>query len=260
MTTEKKTDGSALPAVTDSRVLVTRSDVPKGKEYKEYKQYLRYDFFYSCAYCSISEAEAMAIRLVIDHYEPRKARPELEHVYDNLMYACDECNSRKGDRSPPIKARAAGHKFFRPDHDIHEEHFTKTGVRLESKTATGEFTIDALDLNRFGLRRLRDIRSRLTQCDRHVAQGVLGLRSFPFDQLPPSVRARAIHFAQEAMKMAGEIVNEIDGVLRDSARSELIDPDPTSEKEAQARAAKLKRLEALFPDSWRAPRSPRGAR
>ncbi|MGC1294505.1 MAG: hypothetical protein WA869_05640 [Alloacidobacterium sp.] len=60
-----------------SSALVERSVVPKGLQYGNYKKYLRYDFMYSCAYCSMSEAEAQAIRFTIDHYEPRNARPEL---------------------------------------------------------------------------------------------------------------------------------------------------------------------------------------
>jgi 5-methylcytosine-specific restriction endonuclease McrA len=80
--------------------LVTRTTVPPAKHYSEYKEVLRQDFFHSCAYCTMAESEAQGIRFTIDHYEPQKARPELINYYDNLMYACEECNLRKGDRYP----------------------------------------------------------------------------------------------------------------------------------------------------------------
>jgi 5-methylcytosine-specific restriction endonuclease McrA len=78
----------------------------------------------------MSESEAMAIRFTIDHYEPQKARPDLVDDYTNLMYACDECNLRKGDRYPPPAARATGMRFFRPDEDVHSDQFSITGILL----------------------------------------------------------------------------------------------------------------------------------
>ena len=46
--------------------------------------------------------------------EPQKARPDLADSYDNLMYACDECNMRKGDRCPPPEARGKGLAVLSP--------------------------------------------------------------------------------------------------------------------------------------------------
>ena len=98
----------------DNNELITRSpDVPAGRPYIEYRKWLRYDFLYSCA-CTMSEAEAQAIRFTIDHYEPVSARPELKNDYDNLMYCCDECNSRKGDRTPRRRPAQTASGFFDP--------------------------------------------------------------------------------------------------------------------------------------------------
>jgi hypothetical protein len=91
---------------------VVRSAVPRGRPYEEYLENLRFDFFYSCGYCTMTESEGMAIRFAIDDYEARRARPDLVDDYTNLMYACDGCNARKGDRSPPADARATGYRFF----------------------------------------------------------------------------------------------------------------------------------------------------
>ena len=147
-----------------ARPLVVRSNPPQGENYNEYKEILRYDFFYTCAYCTMMEAEAAAVRFTIDHYEPTSAQPDLENEYNNLMYACDPCNTRKGDRYPPPAARAEGVRFFRPDEDVHSHHFELTGKRLRGKSKTGDYTIDALDLNRYMLNRLREIRIRQNRC------------------------------------------------------------------------------------------------
>lgn len=205
----------------------------------------------------MSEAEAQGIRMTIDHYEPRKSRPDLEDSYENLMYACDECNMRKGDRSPPIEAREEGYRFFRPDQDVHQDHFHRKGVRIDHKTNTGYFSIEALDLNRQPLRRLRELRERLTKCDRLVDSGVLGLRNFPIDRLPPAIRGRALQTIKDATARENKMAEQIDDLLSRYASSPLLDPDHNSEPMAKARTVALKSMEALFPGSWRAPRQTR---
>lgn len=111
------TGGGVLANTVPETDLVTRSEVPACLPYSEYRPYLRYDFICSCAYCTMTESEAQAIRFTIDHYHPQNARPDLIDEYSNLMYACDECNTRKGDRYPPTSAQTNGIRFFRPDQD-----------------------------------------------------------------------------------------------------------------------------------------------
>jgi hypothetical protein len=234
--------------------LISRSnDVPRNRPYNEYKPWLRYDFICSCAYCSMSEAEAQAIRFTIDHYEPKKTRPDLVNEYDNLMYCCDECNIRKGDRCPPPTARANGHRFFRPDHDHWQEHFQRSGLRLEAVSKIGTFTIDAIDLNRIALRNLRGIRERLAQCDEQISQGVSALKRFPIDRLPPHIRARAVKYINEALRVDQDLMKAIEHVLRESAKSPLLDQElgPELEERMRERRARLKETEALHPGIWR---------
>ena len=240
--------------------LVIRSAVTPDKPYPEYKPWLRNDFFYSCAYCTMSEAEAQAIRFTIDHYEPIKARPDLIDVYDNLMYCCDECNRRKGDRCPPPDARADGFRFFLPDLDYRRDHFKRSGLRLEPMSNVGSFSIDALDLNRKLLRTLRALRERLTKCDEHIAEGILALRRFPIDRLPPRIKGGAVRYISQAINARDERANAIDQILREYARSPLIEVESGPELEArtQERQARLKNAEALYPGNWRAPRKGRG--
>jgi len=204
----------------------------------------------------MTESEAQAIRFTIDHYRPRNARPDLEHEYSNLMYACEECNTRKGDRDPPPTAQASGTRFFKPDEDFYHEHFKKVGSRLEPKTDIGAYTIAAIDLNRQSLRRLREIRTRLTNCDRFVAEGVAALRKFHIDRLPLHIKAQAATSILNATKMAESMAKGIDAVLRDYAKSPLLDSeiDPELEARTKERMASLKKMEGLHPGAWRAPR------
>jgi hypothetical protein len=174
--------------------------------------------------------------------------------YGNLMYACYECNLRKGNRSPPDATRQNGFRFFRPDYDVYSEHFVSNGLRVERNSNTGEFSIEDLDLNRLSLRKLRDIRERLTKCDELIAAGVLGLRRFYIDQLPAHVKRNAAATIAKAVDLALQTGNEIDDLLRQHARASLIDPDPESERRAVERADKMKNWKGLYPGSWRANR------
>lgn len=238
--------------------LVSRSVVPVGLAYGEYKRYLRVDFFHTCAYCTIAEAEARAIRFTIDHYEPQQARPDLANDYGNLMYACDTCNTMKGDRYPPENARKDGFRFFRPDQDLRRDHFERQGIEVVPKSNVGFFTIETLDLNRAALRRLRELRDRLKACDQYVVEGIMGLRSFPTDALPSDIRGKAITKIKEAMAVAEDIGAAIDSLLQEYAKSPLVDPDAESAERAKHRAASQKELEALYPGGrWRAPRKRR---
>lgn len=251
---------SALAPLARHSGLVIRSTVPANLEYGAYKPYLRVDFWHSCAYCTLSEAEARAIRFTIDHYEPREARTDLVNDYSNLMYACDVCNVRKGDRYPPVEARKDGHRFFRPDQDIRSDHFERSEIYLREKSSVGYYTIQALDLNRAGLKRVRELRARLGECDQYIIEGITALRSFPVDTLPKEVRAKALQKVKEAMDVAEDLGAAIDSVLRDFAKSPLVDPDGDAEQRAKERAKQLQELEAMYPGSWRAPRKRRKKR
>ena len=87
---------------------VKRSAVGPVRSHREYLQILRKDFYYSCAYCTLTEFEAQGYSFEVDHYEPQSARPELVNVYENLMYSCECCNRNKSDLDPPAKLEPRG--------------------------------------------------------------------------------------------------------------------------------------------------------
>jgi hypothetical protein len=240
--------------VTGANELVVRSDVPPALPFGDYRKFLRKDFVYSCAYCSMSECEAQAIRFTIDHYEPQASRPDLRDDYQNLMYCCEECNLLKGDRSPPTLARAAGYRFFRPDNDNFQDHFERAGVRLNPKSPVGDYSITALGLNRLSLRRLRAIRERLTECDAFVAAGVRALRHFQIDQLPKQVRGKALGSINKADIVANRLADDIDGILSAYSASPMLDKDEPNSDHVKERREALAHIQNLFPGQWRAPR------
>ena len=248
------TDKEVIDTSSFTTTLVQRSTVTPGLPYTEYKQNLRYDFYYSCAYCCVAESEAGGVRFTIDHYEPQKARADLVNVYDNLMWTCDECNRRKGDRTPPQSARDSGFRFFRPDYDVHLDHFALTGNILKSKTNTGYFTIESLDLNRDALQRVRDVRRRIYECDEAVAAGVLALSKFPIDRLPTNIRGPALRAIRQLVETQTTITRSLEDMLRDQAKSHMLDEDVSAEARAEVRRTKLQELEGLFPGQWRGPR------
>jgi 5-methylcytosine-specific restriction endonuclease McrA len=188
VTSDKEAEPNLPKSIETDPEVVTRSEVQPGMKYPEYRDHLRYDFFFSCAYCTTTEAEAQGIRMTIDHYEPRSVRRDLENDYANLMYACDPCNTLKGSRCPTSEARAHGHRFFRPDQDVRRQHFEQSGIRLNPKTNVASFSIESLDLNRLSLLRLRGIRNRIANCAKEAAQGILALRRLPIDRLPPEIK------------------------------------------------------------------------
>ena len=238
-----------------SHLLVLRSNVQDGLPYLNYLPDIRYDFFYSCGYCTISEFEAQGIAFQIDHYEPKSERPELENKYDNLIYACSECNNLKGDLTPPENARLDGFRFFRPDKDVIDEHFLVNSTRLGHLTNVGYFTIETLNLNRQSLRRLREIRSRLEICDDYVGRGIMDLRRFKIDQLPKEIKGRAHSSIQNAGKVLDAITNQIDEVLRDAAQSPLLARDGDKMEQKVSRSENLDNLKGLYPGKWRGRRN-----
>ncbi len=242
---------ATVPTKTGAGLVVRSTEVPALNDYRKYKPYLQRDFLHSCAYCTMTEAEAQAIRFTIDHYEPKRSRSDLENEYSNLMYCCEECNIRKGDRSPPAEARAQLIRFFRPDLDYFDDHFRLNGVRLEGLSPTAEYTIAAIDLNRAMLRKLRELRRRQALAEQAVAAGVRALRAIQIDLLPVNIRGRASVAMAKAEVAASDLAKEIDALLCEHAKSPLVDLPPESPDERKARSQQLRNFQALAPGAWR---------
>lgn len=108
----------------------------------------------TCAYCDgdlgVTSPE------VVDHFEPKKLRPELQLAWSNLFPACTSCNTAKGDQWDAA--------LLRPDTDAvdgwvecdPESGEVRPALELDSATdARVRATIGILALNRPGLCRAR---------------------------------------------------------------------------------------------------------
>lgn len=233
--------------MTENTSLVVRSPQDCALHYQEYRQALRTDFWFSCAYCTITEVEAQGLRFTIDHYLAKKKRPDLEAAYENLMWCCDACNTMKGDLWPDAELEDAGYSVFRPDEDLAEEHFSLDGLLINGLTKKGEFTVEMLDLNREQLRRLRELRSRLSESSIEVLAGIRALLSVSIDRLPPHVRARFLEIRKGLAEENAEIASSLEEMLEAWARSHLLDVDPDAKKRAKSRRKYLQDLRAILP-------------
>ncbi|MFP4308263.1 MAG: HNH endonuclease [Desulfococcaceae bacterium] len=225
--------------------IVQRSSVHK-KDYRDYREDLRIDFFFSCAYCSIMEREANAIRFEIDHYWPQKHFPNLIAQYDNLMWSCEHCNGRKRGFFPNGKDMESGHSIIKIDEEYPDFHLELNGVRLISKTHKGQFNIEMLDLNRQSLRRLREIRKRSLESMEFIKFGIQRLNSIKVDRVRPKERLAFLKARKQIIEMAGKYPDEENVDLRLFAKSELIDIDPDRMEKNKRRREYLKKVGVIL--------------
>jgi hypothetical protein len=107
---------------------------------------LRYEFNRQCIYCRRPEFYKHE-DFGVEHYKPKEIFPELEWDYDNLFYACNTCNSRKGE-SWPTKTQIANNAFIpNPCEHIMFKHLKFHGATVELRSEAGIYTDELLDLN-----------------------------------------------------------------------------------------------------------------
>lgn len=240
-----------LVATRSAGATVARSAIAKETGYREYREVLRWDFWFACAYCNISECEAAAVRFTIDHYLPRSRYPELVDDYLNLMWSCGVCNEFKGNR-PSAAAAQRGCRVFRPDFDDPNEHFAPDGeTGLAHKTENvGRYTIEALNLNRPPLRRLRKTRARLGASQATIVAGLRALRGMRIQSLPIELRARFVRVRDDLLESGQQASDTVDDLLvRELSRSELIDRPGDATQDSMARREYLRSVNAALPDS-----------
>jgi len=207
--------------------LVLRSQVKTGRQYNQYRTELRIDFWFSCAYCTMTELEASGIGFCIDHYEPQTMRRDLINSYSNLMWSCEKCNGLKSDY-PSREHRSLGFRFIRVDTDDYLEHFKLEDEYLRPLTAVGKYSHMLLNLDSMRLRRMRSMRQRAQNAADAIAGGVRYLQNISIDQLPRVARLRFTQLRSELVENANSQRDIIERVLRELAQSPNLDPDPSA--------------------------------
>jgi hypothetical protein len=242
-------EGAIVAAgVRQATALITRSAVKPATRYQDYQEYLRWDFWFSCAYCDITEIEASGISFETDHYEPQSIRPDMAAVYSNLLWACRLCNRYKGAYCPSDEERAAGLRYFRPDLDDAYEHFEVSGLRVTGLSPVGRFTEVMLDLNRREMQEIRELRRDLFEAKEEILVGIRALNGISIDQLSPSIRAKFIQIRKRLQRNAATLTSNED-LLREFNRSPLLDKDPEAPEFPRQRREYLAALRALLPSN-----------
>jgi uncharacterized protein (TIGR02646 family) len=133
-----------------------RSDPGPFSDHRSYKSHLQSMFHHKCVYCRIPDGLKGDESFGVDHYLPKTKFPHLAVTWSNLFYACNVCNTWKGESvsTPelflpnPCEHRMADHLQYQEDADV--ETYTAHGewlaelLHLAERRALREFILSAL--------------------------------------------------------------------------------------------------------------------
>jgi hypothetical protein len=74
------------------------------QDYRSYKPWLRDEFAFRCVYCLWRERWCPDgdVSFSVDHLRAQSRYPSLARAYDNLLFACCQCNAIKQNRDVPL--------------------------------------------------------------------------------------------------------------------------------------------------------------
>jgi hypothetical protein len=111
-------------------------------DHRSYKPHLRERFHRKCVYCRTSDGIKGSEGFGVDHYLPRSSYPDLLVVWFNLFYACNVCNTWKGEAvSTP--------ELYLPNPCEHRmaDHLQYEALGIETYTRHGEWMAELLHLD-----------------------------------------------------------------------------------------------------------------
>lgn len=236
-----------MNAVVHKNAVVLRSTVPSLAGYSGYREYLRFDFWFSCAYCSLTELEASGIGFEIDHFEPQDECQCDVNEYSNLMWSCRTCNRYKSNVWPSKALQDAGYRYVRPDEEDPAEHYEVSAYRLTAVTSAGDWTIEVLNLNRKVLRELRMVRERIYTSGLDIARGLRQLDRVRAESFRPQFRQKFIEAREKVALQSAQLQGEdlSAAIVRVLAHSPCLDPDPQVRSQTTRRKKYLAGIKAL---------------
>ncbi len=99
--------------------------------YEKYRPWLEDEFTFRCVYCLKRTVWAPTDVWVVDHLISQREAPHLECDYDNLVFACQFCNGRKGPNHVPDPCQVAYGDCLRVESDGSVTPLNPSGRRLE---------------------------------------------------------------------------------------------------------------------------------
>lgn len=229
-----------------ARAGMKRSRVQRRASYLDYKSVLRRDFWFSCAYCSITELEMGGLEGQVDHYDPTLTD---RSDYSNLFWSCSACNRSKSGVWFRDDLRDAGHRVIRIDEEHPGDHFELVGHLLVGRTQVGKTSINVVRLNRKPLRDLRTARAKLNVGSKMVMEGVRTLMGANLDHLPVHSRRALLAMRTRLSREVDTVCADILDLIRVVAASPNLDEDPGANVDRRARKEYLNEVAALGEDS-----------
>lgn len=152
---------------------IRSATIQPRNRYQEYRAELRRDFNNACGYCDDSDELQDKSVFHIDHFAPKSRFPEKKEDYQNLVYSCRFCNSKKSNKwvtDSPIVPNDGIQGFIDPCDQSYDEHiYRDTNGAVRARTSLGQFMISSLNLGLlrheylWKARQLRNTRVKLTE-------------------------------------------------------------------------------------------------
>lgn len=127
-----------------------RHQPPQFKKYQQYKPWLRDEFVFTCVYCLSRETWNRNSNVYgVEHFRAKSSFKEGIVDYNNLLYACNDCNRIKGAKALPADLHPEKSGW---GNDIQiQDDGTILGLTKRGKALIRWFHLDSEELNRWRL-------------------------------------------------------------------------------------------------------------
>lgn len=140
-----------------------------------YKPALQVEFERKCVYCRAPDTVRGSESFGVDHYRPKGKFPGLATAYENLFYACNACNSRKGAYWPRPREQSTRFVPNPCDHEMFR-HLRFQGAEVEARSDPGRVAVELLDLNASDAVAWRNLVLKALELADRNAEGLARLR------------------------------------------------------------------------------------